>query len=1057
MRFAACNDYNNCNHIHLSNCCLFYYIGIMTRSRQLAAIMFTDIEGYTALMQQNEESAIRVRNKHRQIFNSITQKHKGKILQYYGDGTLSIFDSAIDAVTCGIEMQLGFQDDPSIPVRIGIHTGDIIFSDEEIIGDSVNVASRIESLSVPGSVFISDKVYDEIKNQESIKTSMLRTFKLKNVEKPIEVYAISNVGLVVPKIEDNEDKTTKESASLPEKQKQHKPEVKKAGTPILATKLYIPPPRPKAVLRTRLIEQMNAGMGCKLTLISAPPGFGKTTLVSEWVAGCERPVAWLSMDKGDNDPTRFLTYLVAALQTIAGNMGEGVLNVIQSPQPPPTESILTALINEIATIRENFTLVLDDYHVIDAESVERALTFLLEHLPPQMHLVITTREDPDLPLPRLRVRGQLAELRVTDLRFTNSEAAGFLKQVMGLNLLEEDISALETRTEGWVAGLQLAALSMQGRKDVSGFIRSFAGDDRYIADYLVEEVLQRQTDHVRSFLLQTSILDRLSGSLCDAVTGQNDGKKMLEALERGNLFVVSLDDNRRWYRYHHLFAGVLLSRLMAEQAERVLTLHLLASKWYEQNGLLADAIRHALTAEDYIWAAALIERVWPETNRYIQSAPWLGWVKALPDELVHIRPVLNINYACALMDIGELEAGEARLLQVEKLLETTEDISETPEASKRMVIVDQEQFRLLPATIASTRAYLAGTLGDVADTIKYTQQNIDLLPEDDHYGREGAKSLLGIAYYAIGDLEAAYKTFEVSFEGMRKAGDIDDVGGMFLLADIRIAQGRLVDAAGLYEQTMELIPEQGPVPSGTAYLYLGLSKFYREHGDPIKARAYLLKSEEANKKTPYQLWQYRFTLTKAQIAEDQGNLDGALELLNKAEALYYRNIVPEIRPLAALKTQIWLKQGKLNKALAWVQMRGLSVDDDLSYVKEFDHFTLARVLIAQYKIEQGESYILKALGLLERLLKAAEDGKRGGSVIYILLLQALVHEAQDNITLGLAPLERALILAESQGYVRTFVDEGRPMVQLLSAAKANRVVPEYIDKLLAAFEDEKQK
>ena len=359
--------------------------------------------------------------------------------------------------------------------------------------------------------------------------------------------------------------------------------------PILATKLYIPPPRPKVVLRPRLIERLNEGLtsGRKLTLISAPAGFGKTTLVSEWVAGCERPVAWLSLDEGDNDPARFLTYLVAALQTIAPNIGEGVLAVLQSPQPPPTESILTTLLNEITAIPDHFILVLDDYHVIDSKPVDHALTFLLEHLPPQMHLVITTREDPPLPLARLRARGQLTELRAADLRFTPAEAADFLNQVMGLNLSAEDIAALETRTEGWIAGLQLAALSMQGRSDTASFIQAFTGSHRFVLDYLVEEVLQHQPEHVRSFLLQTAILDRFCAPLCNAVTEREDGKEMLETLERSNLFVIPLDDQRQWYRYHHLFADVLQAHLMEAQPEQVSSLHQRASAWYEQNGSAA--------------------------------------------------------------------------------------------------------------------------------------------------------------------------------------------------------------------------------------------------------------------------------------------------------------------------------------------------------------------------------------------------------------------------------------------------------------------------------------
>ena len=468
-------------------------------------------------------------------------------------------------------------------------------------------------------------------------------------------------------------------------------------TPILATKLYIPPLRPNVVIRPRLLEQLNEGLHRKLILISAPAGFGKTTLVSEWVEGIERLAAWLSLDEGENDPARFLTYLVAALQTIAPNIGEGVLGVLQSPQPPPIETILTALLNDLTTLSDHFVLVLDDYHVIDATSIDQALTYLLEHLPPHMHLVIATREDPDLPLARLRARGHLTELRAADLRFTPSEAAAFLDQVMGLSLSAEDIAALEDRTEGWIAGLQLAALSLQGHQDIPGFIRAFSGDNRYIVDYLVEEVLHRQLEAVRRFLLQTAMLDRLHGPLCDAVTGQEGGNARLEALERGNFFVVALDDQRHWYRYHHLFADVLSAHLLAEQPDQVATLHRRASAWYEQNDLPSDAIRHALAAFDFARAADLVEMAVPAMLRSRQEATLLGWLRALPDELVHVRPVLSVGYAGALVAGGELEGVEARLRDAERWLDTTADMgaSSALAPSAEMVVVDEAEFRRL--------------------------------------------------------------------------------------------------------------------------------------------------------------------------------------------------------------------------------------------------------------------------------------------------------------------------------------------------------------------------
>ncbi len=826
------------------------------------------------------------------------------------------------------------------------------------------------------------------------------------------------------------------------------------STPILATKLYVPPPRPKVVLRSHLIERLNEGLRGKLTLISAPAGFGKTTLISEWVAGSDRLTAWLSLDEGDNDLIRFLTYFVAALQTIAPTMGELMLGVLQSPQPPPSETMLTALLNEISTISHNFIFVLDDYHVIDATPVDHALTFLLDHLPQQMHLVITTRDDPQLPVARLRARGHLTELRATDLRFTVSEAAEFLNQVMHLSLSAADVAILESRTEGWIAGLQLAVLSMQGRNDMTQFVRAFAGDNRYIVDYLVDEVLQRQPEQVRSFLLQTAILDRLNGPLCNAVTGQQEGGARLEALERGNFFVVPLDDKRHWYRYHQLFADVLYAHLMAERPNEVFTLHQRASAWYEHNGSTADAIRHALAAEDFARTADLVELALPDLRRNRQDATLLGWLKALPDALLQCRPVLSANYGGVLLASGKLENVESHLQDAEQWLDMTINRGRRPEAATgERVIVDQEAFRLLPGSIAVWRAGLALVLGDVANTVKYARLVLDLVPEDDHLGRGGAAGLLGLAYWTSGDLEAAHRTFAEGMRSIQKAGNIADaIHGTIALADIRIAQGRLREAMRTYERGLQLATEQGErVLWGTADLYVGVSELYLEHNDLPAATQHLLTSKEMCERTGFpQNWS-RWYVAMARIQEAEGDLGGALDLLHEAEHLYVSDFFPNVRPVAALKIRVWVAQGRLGEAFGWAREQGLSVEDDLSYLHEFEHITLARVLLAQYKLDRADQSILKAMGLLERLLQAAEAGGRTGSVIEILVLQALAHQMQDDIPGALVPLAHALTLAEPEGYVRMFVDEGQPMMLVLEQAAKHKIAPNYVHQLLTAF------
>jgi LuxR family maltose regulon positive regulatory protein len=840
------------------------------------------------------------------------------------------------------------------------------------------------------------------------------------------------------------------------------------SAPILATKLYVPPPRPKIVLRPHLIERLNEGLssGRKLTLISASAGFGKTTLVSEWLADRKRPVAWLLLDEGDNDPTRFLTYLVAALQTIASNIGAGALAVLQAPQPPPTEVILTALLNEITNIPHHFILVLDDYHVLDSKPVDNVLTFLLEHLPPQMHLVIATREDPHLPLARLRARGQLTELRAADLRFTPAEAAEFLGQVMGLNLSAEDIAALEARTEGWIAGLQLAALSMQGHQDVTSFIQSFTGSHHFVLDYLVEEVLHQQTESIQAFLLRTSILDRLCGSLCDAVlldpsaSGQETaGQETLEYLEHANLFIVPLDNERHWFRYHHLFADLLRQRLQrsstlstGKEKRGVDELHRRASEWYEHNGSAADAIRHALAAEDFARAADLVELVMPGTDRSRQYATLLGWLKAIPDELVRLRPVLSYWYASISMSCGELGGVEPRLRDAERWLDTTADTA-------GMVVVDKEEFLRLPGMIALLRAGLALARGDIPETVKNARRVLDLAPEDDHLMLGGAASQLGLAAWTSGDLDTARRMTADGIANLRLAGYISPaIGGARVLADIQIAQGRLHEAMTTYERGFQWATEPGaPVLPGAADMYVGMSDLYREHNDLKTATQHLLTSQALGELAGLSPNPYRWCAAMARIRQAQGDLDEALDLLDQAERLYDGAFAPNVRPVATRKTRVWVVQGRLGEALGWAREQGLTVENDLSYLREFDHITLARLLLARYKSDLADGSISGVVGLLERLLKAAEERGGKGSVIEILVLQAIAYHAQGDLPAALMSLQHALALAEPEGYVRMFVDEGPPMVQLLREASAREITPDYTDKLLAAFEAEKQK
>ncbi len=815
-------------------------------------------------------------------------------------------------------------------------------------------------------------------------------------------------------------------------------------TPILATKLYIPPPRVNVVLRPHLTERLNEGQHRKLTLISAPAGFGKTTLLSEWIAGCQRPAAWLSLDDGDNDLARFWSHIIVALQMVAKHVGAGALGMLQSPQPPSIEAILTSLINEITSIPDNFILVLDDYHNVDSRQINKTLTFLIERLPTQMHLVIATREDPGLPLPRLRARDQLVELRVKDLRFTGSEATEFLNKTMGLHLSAENIAALEARTEGWVVGLQMAALSMQGLEDTTGFIRSFTGSHHFVLDYLLEEVLQKQPKNIQAFLLQTSILERLCAQLCDAVllNSSAGGQETLEHLERANLFIIPLDHERRWYRYHQLFRDLLRHRLMHKVSpEEMARVQIRASEWLEQNGHSVDAFHHAIGASDFDRSARLAESAWASMNESFQMALWLGWVNQIPARVRSVRPVLCTQMGSAYMDIGNFEASEFSLRDAEQCLKRPRD---------EMIVVDAKQFDALPSQIAFARAYNAQAQDRFSDAVKYAEMALDLVPNEDDFMYAQVSTLLMGTHWANGNLDTSCKLMSDFVEASRQAGKLFfAIAGAFGKADILIAQGRLRDALQTYRQALELAATHN-AEQHTAHHHLGLGMLYHEMGEDERASQHLQKSFELGRQTTIVDWAFRKSLTQALLKESEGDLDDALDLLDEAQRFYVRTPTPNLRPVDARKACIYLKQGNLLKAQEWAHLSGLSLNDEPNYLHEFEHLTLARIALAEYQNNPNEQHWRDMLGMLERQLKLAEEQNRLRSRIEILILQALASHAKGESAKALESLELALSLSEPEGYLRIFVTEGKPMMELLPKLDKGYLI-KFTNKILAAF------
>ena len=825
---------------------------------------------------------------------------------------------------------------------------------------------------------------------------------------------------------------------------------------LLTTKLYIPPTRPELVPRPRLIEQLNEGFysGRKLTLISAPAGFGKTTLVTEWLdnlrVDAEKEsqtvyrIAWLSLDESDSDPTRFLAYSIAALRTINANFAKGALSALQSPQPPPTEAILTALINEIATIPDRIILVLDDYHIIGPSQVDDALTFLLEHLSPQMQLIIATREDPHLPLSRLRASGQLTELRAADLRFTSSEAAEFLNQVMDLDLSEEDIAALETRTEGWIAGLQLAAISLQGKEDTTRLIKSFSGSHRLVLDYLIEEVLEQQSESVQTFLLHTSVLNRLTGSLCDALTGQENGKATLETLEHANLFIVPLDEERRWYRYHHLFAELLQQRLNIAHPNLITDLHSKAVVWYETNGDFSEAIHHALVGDDIETASRLIEKGALEALERSDTRFILKWVDRLPDSDLERHPWLFVYHSWALLLTGQVDVVSPRLESTEWLLDSVSGDDETKK---------QEML----GHIAGLKALLCSWQRDYKNGIDFANHALDNLPEN-NWIRGYCAIVMGGAFWGNGNLVASKDAFAESSSVGKASGNIMlEVSGTCNLAHSLELEGHLQQSKKLFQDTFHLTEQDGKLLPVAGYIHVEIARVLYELNELDLASQHLMEGIKLCQRLADGRAEKIGHCLLAMVHLAKGDFADVVNSIQNAEQA---DPSPEtsfdLRGGEYPHVRLWLKEKKLKDVDAWIKESGVKVNNVSHFKTKLTYTMHARALIALGREQPDGTYLNDALDLLEELLELAENNRWGSKVIEILVLQALALQAEGNTAQAMTALEWALSLAEPEGYIRTFVNEGSPMEALLRKIKVEDVqMKEYVRMLLDVFADKK--
>jgi ATP/maltotriose-dependent transcriptional regulator MalT len=821
---------------------------------------------------------------------------------------------------------------------------------------------------------------------------------------------------------------------------------------LLTTKLHAPRPPAGFVRRQRLVDRLDEGMTRELTLVCAPAGFGKTSLLADWIQPRQRPVAWLSLDSSDNDPVRFWRYTLAALDRVRPGVAERVSPLLGPPAPASFEGLVTAVLNELSADDEAL-LVLDDYHLIEAQAVHSSLQFLIDHQPPGLQVVLAGRADPQLPLARLRARGQLAELRAAELVFTVEEAASLLGEAAGSQLREDTVKALVARTEGWAAGLQLAALSLPTQPDVDGFAESFSGSHRYVLDYLTEEVLAQQPEPVRAFLLETSVLDRLSGSLCDAVAGRTDGQAMLEAIERANLFLVPLDEVRGWWRYHHLFADLLRARLQQQQPERLGELHRNAASWHEDRGLIDDSIRHALAAEDAARAARLVEQHIEALYVRSEDATAQRWLVALPPELVESRPRLLLAQVRAAVRGGDVEGGEDLLRAAERAFAQAADEPYEPSVGRAASRAN------IPATIALAHARIAYLRGDPEETIEHASRVLTEIGEGDWMLDTLARWHLTAADWLRGRLSEAERGFASGVGRWPAAGDPAlTAEASWYLGQVQRDRGRLDAALATHQHILHAAEASHRVrPPYLGSAHVGIAQVAYQRDELDIALRHLTEGLALSRQLgdPQPLATGLATL--AWIRHIEGNATAALDAIEEAERVAPSPAVADLHnPVPAQRARLLLVCGDVAAAARWTEQRGLTADDEASYPREPAYLVLARVLLAQDLPD-------RALRLLDRLQVDASAHERIGSLIEIQALRALALAASGDEAGAVDTLAAALTLAHPQRYVRVFADEGPPMAALLgrliatqrSEPRATKAIPvDYLGRLLRTFDQD---